>query len=191
MMGEGEGKAAGASSANAQPQSPTSESFSQPPASQVKDGEVNGHSKSAKKPADAFEVYCEENRAILEAKNKDGDEDVNVEEELSQGWKDLPDAEREEYQSKFEKATEKASEPKESPAEGKDAGPDGEKSQEEEKESKEDREDREDREDKEDREDREDKEDDEDDEDKEDEDVEMTNYDSEADQEAPSGDKAD
>lgn len=184
-MGEGEGKAAGASSANAQPQSPTSESFSQPLASQAKDGEANGDSKSAKKPADAFELYCEENRAILEAKAKDGEEDVNVEDELSQGWKDLPDAERDEYQSKFEKATEKASEPKESPVEKKDTGADGEKAQKEEKEEKESKEDKDDQDDK------EDKEDEEDEEDKDDEDVEMTNYDSEADQEAPSGDKAD
>ena len=156
MMVDTEGKGGAASSANAQPQSPNSESFSQPPATQTKDGEANGVSESQKQPADAFELYCNENRDILEAKHKDGEEDLNIEEELSQGWKGLSSEEKEEYQAKFEKATEKAPEPKESSVEKKDASAEREKSQQ-----------------------------------KEDEDVEMTNYDTEGEQEAQSGEKAD
>ncbi|CAM1505492.1 Fc.00g111290.m01.CDS01 [Cosmosporella sp. VM-42] len=151
MMGDGEAKGTAASN---QAHSPTSESFSHPPDSQTKDAR-NGVSKGLKKPADAYEVYCNETRPILEAKNKDGDGDVNVEEELASGWKDLPEAEKDEFQAKFELATAKDSEPKEATPEKKDAKADDDKPQ------------------------------------TQDEDVEMGNYDTDGEQEAASGEKAD
>ena len=158
MMGDGEAKGTAASN---QAHSPASESFSHPPDSQAKDAR-NGVSEGPKKPADAYEVYCNETRPILEAKNKDGDGDVNVDEELASGWKDLPEAEKEDFQAKFELATAKEPEPEPEPElEPKEASP-------EKKDSKAD-------------------------DDKpqtQDEDVEMGNYDTEGDQEGPSGEKA-
>lgn len=120
MMGEGEGKAQAASSTTLRAQSPASESFSHPPETQSKADQANGVSKSHKKPADAFEVYCSETRPVLEAKDKDeegdgdGDGEVNIEDELASGWKGLSAAEKEEYQAKYERAVAEDSEPKES-----------------------------------------------------------------------------
>ncbi|KAH6687321.1 hypothetical protein F5X68DRAFT_207202 [Plectosphaerella plurivora] len=89
--------------------SPSSEAFSH---SQGGPHGTNGVSKPPKKPADAFELYREEARpALLKKRDEqdadaeaeaEGEDEANVEEELSQGWKDLPDAEREVFQSKHD-----------------------------------------------------------------------------------------
>ncbi|KAJ4170137.1 hypothetical protein NW754_006281 [Fusarium falciforme] len=120
MMPDAEAKAPGGASFNTQNAgSPTSETFSHPPESQSKGPRANGVSKEAKKPADAFELYCSETRPALEAKHKDGDAEVDVESELARGWKELPEADRDEFQAKFEQSQAKSSEPKETPAEDK------------------------------------------------------------------------
>ncbi|KAL2693950.1 hypothetical protein Neosp_000519 [[Neocosmospora] mangrovei] len=120
MMTDADAKAAGGASFNTQNAgSPTSETFSHPPESQSKGPRANGVSKDAKKPADAFELYCSETRPALEAKHKDGDAEVDVESELARGWKELPEADRDEFQAKFEQSQAKSSEPKETPAEDK------------------------------------------------------------------------
>ncbi|OAQ70343.1 high mobility group, HMG1/HMG2 [Pochonia chlamydosporia 170] len=75
---------------------------------------TNGVSKPSKAPKSAFDLYCEDARPILEAKSKeeegDGDGDINIEEELTRAWEDLPEAEKEEFQSKFEELSKKADE---------------------------------------------------------------------------------
>ncbi|KAF4975858.1 hypothetical protein FZEAL_7414 [Fusarium zealandicum] len=116
MLPDADSKApAGASFTSNPAGSPTSETFSHPPESQSKDGRANGVSGGAKKPADAFEVYCSEARPALEAKHKDDDGEVNIDDELASSWKELPEAEKEEFQARFEQAAAKSSEPKESP----------------------------------------------------------------------------
>lgn len=82
---------------------------------------ANGIRKS-KKNTDvkaAFDLYCDETRRILEAKNAD---DMNIEEELVKGWEDLADADRDSYQKKADNAAPKDSEEKEGSPEA-DAGP--------------------------------------------------------------------
>ncbi|EFY98736.1 hypothetical protein X797_001779 [Metarhizium robertsii] len=82
------------------------------------DTPTNGISKPSKLPKNAFELYCEDARPILEAKSKDGDgdgdgdadADLNVDEELTRAWEDLPDADKEEYETKFEELSKKADE---------------------------------------------------------------------------------
>lgn len=113
---------AGATSFNTnQPGSPGSETFSQPPEASSKGARANGISKS-KLPADAYELYCDETRPILEAKHKDSEGDIeadfNVDDELSKKWKELSEAEQDEFQTKLEQqqAKAKASESKETPA---------------------------------------------------------------------------
>lgn len=54
----------------------------------------------AKRPSNAFELYCEKTRPILKAKAMDVS--VNIEEELARGWEGLPDNQREEFQKKSE-----------------------------------------------------------------------------------------
>ncbi|KAL7798457.1 hypothetical protein V8C37DRAFT_367921 [Trichoderma ceciliae] len=81
------------------PTSPTSESNSQP-----KGSRANGVSKSSKEYKAPFDLYCEEARPALEEKNKD-DADVNIEEELTRAWEELPETEKEEYQAKFDQLT--------------------------------------------------------------------------------------
>jgi len=86
--------------------SPSSEAFSHsqaaggPATSQI----TNGASKLPKEPASAFELYCEDARLALSKKREenDGDEEQTIEEELEQGWKDLPDADREAFQTKHD-----------------------------------------------------------------------------------------
>ncbi|TWU76692.1 hypothetical protein ED733_001189 [Metarhizium rileyi] len=94
-----------------------------PTESQVKRGSadsdgtpINGLSKPSKTPKNAFELYCEDARPILEAKSKDedgdgdGNGDVNIDKELTRTWEDLPDAEKEEFEAKFEELSKKADE---------------------------------------------------------------------------------
>lgn len=47
---------------------------------------------------DAFDLYSEKERPVLEDKAKDSD--INVDEELERGWKELPESEKEEYRTK-------------------------------------------------------------------------------------------
>lgn len=132
MMGEGEGKASAPTVTALRPQSPASESFSHPPENQSKADQANGVSKPHKTPADAYEVYCNETRPLLEAKNKDdegdgdGDGEVNIENELASGWKGLSASEKEGYQTKYEQLVTADSESKE-PSKQKTGKADGEK----------------------------------------------------------------
>ncbi|KAK3295696.1 uncharacterized protein B0H64DRAFT_417338 [Chaetomium fimeti] len=60
-------------------------------------GKTNGvHKDAPKKPGSAFDLYCEDARS----KAKEGD---TTEEELSSGWKDLPESQRDEYQSRADR----------------------------------------------------------------------------------------
>ncbi|KAK7416409.1 hypothetical protein QQX98_005225 [Neonectria punicea] len=185
-------KATGGSFTTNQAQSPNSETASHPADSQAKDARSNGVSGSSKKPADAFEIYCDENRPALEAKKNEGDEDdLDVEDELSRSWKELPGSEKEEFQTKFEQAIAKEAEREKLSASKED------------KEETDDKEANDDKDDGNDKEEKEDKEDEENDEDKnekpdeakkvqaQDEDVEMGNYDDTEDQDTQAGDKAD
>ncbi|KAK6209635.1 HMG box protein [Colletotrichum tabaci] len=62
---------------------------------------TNGIAKPPKRPGNAFELYCADTRPVLEEKSKN-DADVNVDEELARGWKDLPEGEKEEFQTRSE-----------------------------------------------------------------------------------------
>lgn len=164
--------AAGSFTTN-QAQSPVSETASHAAGGRAKN-RANG--VSSKKPVDAFEVYCHENRASLEAKKKeDGDDDLNVEDELARSWKELPDAEKEEFQIKFEQAVAKETEKDEvsSPREEKEDN-DKEDKEKEESEAKDGREEKSEKANK---------------AQTQDEDVEMGNYDTE-DQDTQAGEKA-
>ncbi|KAF7554263.1 hypothetical protein G7046_g6865 [Stylonectria norvegica] len=168
-VGDADSKAPAAGSFTTnQAASPTSETFSHPRDSQAKDSRPNGDSKPADKPADAFDVYYNENLPILEAKAKDSDLEVNFLEELARSWKELPDAQKDEFQAKYELAVAKDSEAKE-------ASP-----QKDDKDEKDDKDDKDEKDDKDDKADEEKPQ-------TQDEDVEMGNYDTE-DQET--GDKA-
>ncbi|KAF5233841.1 hypothetical protein FAUST_7915 [Fusarium austroamericanum] len=103
MMPDADAKtSAGASFANAAG-SPTSDTFSHPPESQSKQEHANGVSANDdKKPASAFWLFCEDKRSDLENKDKDGDGNMNVDDELAQLWKELPDNDKEEYEARFE-----------------------------------------------------------------------------------------
>ncbi|ATY60480.1 hypothetical protein CCM_02401 [Cordyceps militaris CM01] len=57
----------------------------------------------------AFDLFCDETRPILEAK----DADSNIVEELVKGWEELPEVDKEVYQKRVEKAVEKDTEEKE------------------------------------------------------------------------------
>ncbi|KAK1726995.1 HMG box protein [Colletotrichum acutatum] len=88
--------------------SPSSETFSHTQggdATQNADTQAsartNGIAKPPKRPGNAFEMYCADTRPALEEKNKD-DADANIEEELARGWKDLPEGEKEEFQTRSE-----------------------------------------------------------------------------------------
>lgn len=61
---------------------------------------ANGVSKPPKKPSSAFELYCDDHRSAVSSKG----EDVDVEAELSRGWEDLPEGQREEYKTQETKA---------------------------------------------------------------------------------------
>lgn len=98
-----------------EPASPTSESNSQ-----AKGSRANGVSKASVEYKDPFELYCEDARPALEAKNKD-DADVNIEEELSRAWEELPEAEKEEYQTKFDEITKSREEEEDEEEEEKNA----------------------------------------------------------------------
>ena len=113
MMPDADAKTpAGASFANAAG-SPTSDTFSHPPESQAKSEHANGVSHDDKKPASAFELYCMDRRSDLENKDKDGDGNMNIDDELAQMWKALPESEKEEFEARYEEI--KSAEAKKSP----------------------------------------------------------------------------
>lgn len=60
--------------------------------------------KPPKRPSNAFEIYCKDMRPLLQSKNKEGIAagEFRLEEELARGWKDLPEKEKEEFQSRYE-----------------------------------------------------------------------------------------
>ncbi|KXX83273.1 Non-histone protein 10 [Madurella mycetomatis] len=89
-------------SQNVQAHSPSSDAFS---AAQQPDAasKTNGVHEAPKKPGTAFDLYCDDNRESLKEKNKEGE--ANVEEELSRGWKDLPESRRDEYQVRADRQT--------------------------------------------------------------------------------------
>lgn len=83
---------------DAKPPSPSSETFSHQ--QDTTTGGANGTHKPSEGPATAFELYCREKRPVLKDDVKDPES--TVEEELAQRWKDMPDAERDEFQVKLE-----------------------------------------------------------------------------------------
>ncbi|KAL7817052.1 hypothetical protein V8C26DRAFT_74012 [Trichoderma gracile] len=90
-----------------EPTSPASESNSQ-----AKRSRPNGVAKSPQPSKTPFELYCEEARPVLEAKERDDKDeaDVNIDEELKRDWEELPEAEREEWQAKADQLNKAAQE---------------------------------------------------------------------------------
>ncbi|PNH26707.1 hypothetical protein BJF96_g9964 [Verticillium dahliae] len=93
-------------------QSPSSEAFSHAQgnadsAAAAAPATTNGVSKPPKRPASAFDMYCEESRPALQKTREDKpDEDAThtIEEELARGWKDLSDDAKEAFQSRYDDA---------------------------------------------------------------------------------------
>lgn len=134
---------------------------------------ANGVPKTSKMFTDPFEMFCDENREALETKKKDAGSDLNVDEELTRIWKNLPEHEKDEFQAKFDKVLAKHEEEKE-------ASKKSEKDDKDDHEDADEVEDTEDKVDKDEKGDKEDKDDKPNDPDKtQDEDVEMANYDTE------------
>lgn len=68
-----------------------------------KDGETTA-AASQVAPADAAEMFKEHLRPKVEAKAKESEEDVNVDEELARAWEELPADEQAEWHTKWSKA---------------------------------------------------------------------------------------
>ncbi|KAL6867919.1 hypothetical protein J3F83DRAFT_765843 [Trichoderma novae-zelandiae] len=94
---DGDGDGDGKPGSTKEPASPASETNSQ-----AKRSRPNGVAKSPQPSKTPFELYCEEARPVLEAKERDDKDeaDVNIDEELKRDWEELPEAEREEWQAK-------------------------------------------------------------------------------------------
>lgn len=149
---------------------------------------ANGISKTPKRPVDGFGLFCDEHREAIEAKKKDADSDLNIHEELVRLWYDLHESDKEVWQTKFEKAEAKyKKEQKKKEEDEALAAKKGDKDGQEDNDNEDADivEDKEDKEAKEDKEDKNDKEGKSDDPDKTQEDVEMTNYDTEDQEDAP------
>ncbi|CAI0654779.1 hypothetical protein CGCSCA4_v002311 [Colletotrichum siamense] len=87
-------------SQNAATVSPSSETFSHAHAAESQaSARTNGVAKPPKRPGNAFELFCSDSRPAFEEKKKD-DADLNIDEELARAWKDLPEAEKEEFQTR-------------------------------------------------------------------------------------------
>ncbi|EQB55270.1 HMG box protein [Colletotrichum gloeosporioides Cg-14] len=87
-------------SQNAATVSPSSETFSHAHAAESQaSARTNGVAKPPKRPGNAFELFCSDSRPAFEEKKKD-DADLNIDEELARAWKDLPEAEKEEFQGR-------------------------------------------------------------------------------------------
>ncbi|KAI0181087.1 hypothetical protein GGR52DRAFT_18308 [Hypoxylon sp. FL1284] len=87
--------------------SPSSDAFSHSQLDQKDHGggrPTNGMTKRPKRPSNAFEIYCNDTRPVLQAQHKDkiAAGEFRLEEELARGWKDLPEKEKEEFQIRYE-----------------------------------------------------------------------------------------
>lgn len=86
--------------------SPSSDGFSHSQLeSQKEQGRsTNGAAKPPKRPSNAFEIYCNDTRPVLQAEHKEAITagEFRLEEELARGWKDLPEKEKEEFQARYE-----------------------------------------------------------------------------------------
>ncbi|KAI1373431.1 hypothetical protein F4677DRAFT_429591 [Hypoxylon crocopeplum] len=87
--------------------SPSSDAFSHSQLDSQKDHggrSANGVAKRPKRPSNAFEIYCNDTRPILQAQHKDkiAAGEFRLEAELARGWKDLPEKEKEEFQVRYE-----------------------------------------------------------------------------------------
>ncbi|KAM0334366.1 hypothetical protein ACHAQA_001392 [Verticillium albo-atrum] len=68
---------------------------------------TNGLPKPPKRPASAFDLYCEDTRPALQKTREekpDEDADLSIEEELARGWKDLADDAKEPFQNRYDDA---------------------------------------------------------------------------------------
>ncbi|KAJ2990532.1 hypothetical protein NUW58_g2900 [Xylaria curta] len=92
--------------------SPSSDGFSHSQLeSQKEQGRAtNGAAKPPKRPSNAFEIYCNDTRPVLQTAHKDAIAagEFRLEEELARGWKDLPEKEKEEFQARTTNKTVKA-----------------------------------------------------------------------------------
>ncbi|KAI6087518.1 hypothetical protein F4821DRAFT_236009 [Hypoxylon rubiginosum] len=88
--------------------SPSSDAFSHSQMdSQQRDhgsSRANGLTKRPKRPSNAFEIYCNDTRPVLQSQHKDkiAAGEFRVEEELARGWKDLPEKDKEAFQVRYE-----------------------------------------------------------------------------------------
>ncbi|KAI0971847.1 hypothetical protein F4678DRAFT_432272 [Xylaria arbuscula] len=66
---------------------------------------TNGTAKPPKRPSNAFEIYCNDTRPLLQTEHKDAIAagEFRIEEELARGWKDLAEKEKEEFQARYER----------------------------------------------------------------------------------------
>ncbi|KAI0391523.1 hypothetical protein F5Y17DRAFT_468180 [Xylariaceae sp. FL0594] len=66
---------------------------------------TNGAPKLPKRPSNAFEIYCNDTRPVLQSQYKEAIAagEYRLEEELARGWKDLPEKEKEEFQARYER----------------------------------------------------------------------------------------
>ncbi|KAI8625224.1 hypothetical protein F5Y19DRAFT_479730 [Xylariaceae sp. FL1651] len=87
--------------------SPSSDAFSHSQLESQKDHgrSTNGTVKPPKRPSNAFEIYCNDTRPMLQTQHKDAIAagEFAVEQELARGWKDLPEKEKEEFQARYER----------------------------------------------------------------------------------------
>ncbi|KAI1765090.1 hypothetical protein GGR53DRAFT_491500 [Hypoxylon sp. FL1150] len=87
--------------------SPSSDAYSHSQLDTQKDhgsSRANGLTKRPKRPSNAFEIYCNDTRPVLQEQYKDkiAAGEFRVEEELARGWKELPKEEKEEFQVRYE-----------------------------------------------------------------------------------------
>lgn len=88
--------------------SPSSDAFSHSHLETTRDSHAgrgtNGIPKPPKRPSNAFEIYCNDTRPVLQAQHKEkiAAGEFFVEEELARGWKDLPEEERKDFQARYE-----------------------------------------------------------------------------------------
>ncbi|KAI1430603.1 hypothetical protein GGR50DRAFT_183334 [Xylaria sp. CBS 124048] len=66
---------------------------------------TNGAAKPPKRPSNAFEIYCNDTRPLLQTQHREAIAagEFRLEEELARGWKDLPDMEKEQFQARYER----------------------------------------------------------------------------------------
>ncbi|KAI0127574.1 putative HMG box-containing protein C10F6.08c [Xylariales sp. AK1849] len=84
--------------------SPDSETFSHDyPAAHSNGGVNTAIPKPPKRPSNAFEIYCNDTRPLLQAEHKDkiAAGEYRLEEELARGWKDLPEDQKDDFQTRY------------------------------------------------------------------------------------------